>query len=56
MTEKDERVDERPATVRLAFGLYEKVARVAVEENRSVSGQIRHFVEQGLQARERVAV
>lgn len=52
MDAKDEKVDERPATVRLATGLYEKVARVAIEENRSVSGQIRHFVEQGLQHRQ----
>jgi hypothetical protein len=54
MNEKGEK-DERPATIRLDNDLYRRVATVAVEENRSVSGQIRDFIEKGLQARERVA-
>jgi len=54
MSEKGEK-DERPATIRLDNDLYRRVATVAVEENRSVSGQIRDFIEKGLQARERVA-
>ena len=49
MSEKGEK-DERPATIRLDNDLYRRVATVAVEENRSVSGQIRDFIEKGLQA------
>ena len=40
---------------RMPVQVYEQVARVAVEQNRSASGQIRYWVERGLQREEAAA-